>query len=86
MRFIATVIAVVLALLFAPPSGADTTPEQAAAAICAARGRGASEMDIERVLQPQAPTADFFQIEQLVLQAEREYCPQYLGGVSSPIG
>jgi hypothetical protein len=64
MRFIATVIAVVLALLFAPPSGADTTPEQAAA-ICAARGRGASEMDIERVLQPQAPTADFFQIEQL---------------------
>jgi hypothetical protein len=43
-------------------------------------------MDIERVLQPQAPTADFFQIEQVVLQAEREYCPQYLGGVSSPIG
>jgi uncharacterized low-complexity protein len=43
MRFIATVIAVVLALLFAPSSGADTTPERAAAAICAARGRGASE-------------------------------------------
>ena len=49
-------------------------------------GQGTSEMEIERALQAKAPTADFSQIEQLVLQAEREYCPQYLGGVSSPIG
>ena len=82
-HLIATVIAAVLALLCAPPSGAET-PEQAAAAICAARARGASELDIARVLQGKAPTVDFYKIEQLVLQAEREYCPQYLGGVCQP--
>ncbi len=43
-------------------------------------------MEIDLALQAKAPTVDFYQIEQLVLQAEREYCPQYLGGTSSPIG
>jgi hypothetical protein len=74
MRFIANVIvpvvAAVSALLCAPPDArADVTPDQAANAICAARGRARSEMDIDRTLQAMRPTVDFYQIEQLVLEA-----------------
>jgi hypothetical protein len=84
MKFVAALIAAALALLCAPASRAET-PEQAAAAICAARGRGASDLDIARVLQGKAPTVDFYEIEQLVLQAEREYCPRYLGTDNGPM-